>query len=140
MSDFILYIEQSQIKNKVTVRKFFDQLQDGRYKVTIAKSNKRSLQQNAWLHAVLPDILKGLRDAGYNELRTVDDAKLIIKSLFFKKKVSNGIDEIEVIEDTSKTSKEVFVERADHIINWAKDYLGIDIAPPLKKFELFEYE
>lgn len=134
-----MYIEDGAIKNKVTVKKLFDQLQDGRYKVTITKSNKRTLPQNAWLHAVLPDILNALREAGYNELRNVDDAKLIIKSLFFKKKVSNGIDEIEVIEDTSKTSKEVFVERADQIINWAKEYLGIDIAPPLKKFEMFEH-
>lgn len=140
MTEFILYIDDDGIKNKAPFIKHFEQLAPGRYKVTSAKSNKRSLQQNAWLHAVLPEILAALRNMGYNQLRTTDDAKLIIKSLFFKKIITNGIEEIELIEDTSKTSKEVFIERADQIIHWAKDYLGIDIAPPLKKFEMFEYE
>lgn len=139
MAEFIFHIDESGLRNKAAFVKQLKQLSTGRYKAKFTRSNVRSLQQNAWLHAVLPDILSGLREAGYNELRNVDDAKLIIKSLFFKKKISNGIDEIEVIEDTSKTSKEVFVERADQIINWAKEYLGIDIAPPLKKFEMFEH-
>lgn len=138
--EFICYIENGEIKNKQSVKKEFDRLADGRYKITIQKSNHRTLQQNAWLHAVLPDILKGLRDMGYNDLRTVDDAKQVVKTLFFKKIVTNGVEQIEVIEDTSKTSKEIFIERADQIINWAKEYLGIDVAPPLKKFEMFDYE
>lgn len=137
MSELICYIENGQIRNKTALRYAFDNLSDGRYKLTIVKSSKRSLQQNNWLHAVLPDILKGLREVGYNELRDVNDAKNFVKSLFFKKIITNGIEEHEMIEDTGKTSKEVFMERADRIITWGREYLNIDIAPPFKQIEIF---
>lgn len=137
--EFNVYIEDGKITNKKTVKGFFTLLDDGRYKITIQKSNKRTLQQNNWLHAVLPDILDGLRNMGYNELKTNEDAKTVVKALFFKKTITNGIEEIEVIEDTSKTSKEDFVDRANQIITWAKEYLGIDIAPPLKQVEMFAH-
>lgn len=126
----ILHMRDGVIANKAAVRKLFDQLQDGRYKVEVTDYSQRTLPQNAWFHAVLPDILQGLRDAGYNELRDTDDAKEVIKSLFFKKKFTNGIEEIEIIQGTSKTIKMDFVEKADQIITWAREYLGIDLAPP----------
>jgi hypothetical protein len=126
----ILYIRDGEITNKQAVRKLFEKLQDGRYKLEISDANKRTLQQNAWFHAVLPDILQGLRDVGYNTLRNTDDAKDVVKAIFFKKKVTNGIEEIEIIQGTSDTEKIDFVEKADQIITWAKEYLGIDVAPP----------
>lgn len=135
--EFICYIENDSIKNKSTVKKYFDQLNDGRYKVTIQKSNKRSLNQNSWLHAVLPDILQGLREVGFNEVRTTEDVKSILKEMFFKKPVTNGVETFFVTEGTSETSKEVFIDRANQIITWAKEYLGIDVAPPFKQIEIF---
>lgn len=133
----ILHIRNGEITNKQAVRKLFDALQDGRYKATIEKSNKRSLNQNNWFHAVLPDILQGLRNVGFNEVRTTDDVKSILKEMFFKKPVTNGVETFMITEGTSETSKEVFIERADQIITWAKDYLGIDVAPPFKQIEIF---
>lgn len=133
----ILHIRNGEITNKQAVRKLFDALQDGRYKVTVEKSNKRSLNQNNWFHAVLPDILQGLRNIGFNEVRTTDDVKSILKEMFFKKPVTNGVETFFVTEGTSETSKEVFIERADQIITWAKEYLGIDVAPPFKQIEIF---
>lgn len=135
--EFICHISNGYIVNKSTVKKYFDQLKDGRYKVTIQKSNKRSLNQNAWFHAVLPDILQGLRDVGFNEVRTTEDVKSILKEMFFKKPVTNGVETFMIVEGTSETSKEVFIERADQIITWAKEYLGIDVAPPFKQIEIF---
>lgn len=129
----IFYSRNGEITNKEAIRKMFERLKDlkdGRYKLEATDYNKRTLQQNSWFHAVLPDILKGLRDMGYNELRNTDDAKDVVKSLFFKKKVTNGIEEIDIIQGTSQTDKMDFIEKADQIITWAKEYLGIDIAPP----------
>lgn len=136
----ILHIREGEIQNKGAVKKLFDELKskDGTVKLSWEDAKKRTLPQNAWLHAVLPSILKGLRDRGYNEVRNEDDAKDIIKALFFKKKVTNGIEEIEVIEGTSETSKVNFAEKADQIITWGRDYLGIDIAPPAKQFEMYD--
>lgn len=138
MSSAIIHIKEGKIQNPKAIRNLFDDITDGRYKIEVTKSNKRSLQQNAWIHAILPEILQGLRDAGYNEIRTTHEAKDVLKSLFFKKTVTNGIDEIPVIEGTSETSKENFIERADEIIRWAQEYLGINVAPPNKQFEFFE--
>lgn len=113
-------------------------LTEGKYKITISKSDKRTLQQNDWLHAILPDVVKGLRDAGYNDIRTTENAKDFIKSLFFKKEITNGIETHEIIMGTSETSKLDFASKAEDIIIWAQQYLGIDIAPPNKQFEFFE--
>ena len=136
MTEFFMYIEAGEIKNKQVVKKAFDNLPEGRYKVTIVKSNKRSLNQNSWLHAILPDILIGLRDNGFNEVRTTQDVKSILKELFFKREITNGVESLFVIDGTSGTSKELFMERADQIITWAKDYLGIDVAPPCKQIDI----
>lgn len=137
MSEFIIHIENGQITNKKVAAKYFSELEDGRYKVTIVKSNKRSLPQNSWLHGVLPDIVKGLQDVGYYEIKTTEQAKDVLKSLFFKKTVSNGSDDIEVIEGTSKVSKEDFSSKAEEIIVWCMDYLGINVAPPGRQTEFF---
>lgn len=133
----ILHIRNGEITNKPAVRKLFEALKEGRYKLTVEKSNKRSLNQNNWFHAVLPDILQGLRNVGFNEVRTTEDVKSILKEMFFKKPVTNGVETLFVTEGTSETSKEVFIERADQIITWAKEYLGIDVAPPFKQIEIF---
>lgn len=138
MSSAIIHIRDSKIQNPKTIRRLFDDLTEGRYLVEVKKSNKRTLQQNAWIHAILPDIVKGLQDVGYSEVKTTAQAKDILKTLFFKKVITNGIEEIPVIEGTSETSKEDFISRAEEIIRWAQEYLGINVAPPNKQFEFFE--
>jgi hypothetical protein len=133
----IVHIRDGKITNPAAVRKAFNELKDGKYVCEISKYNKRSLPQNDWFHAICPDVMKALMDAGYYEVNTPDKAKEVLKSIFFKKVVSNGVEEIEVIEGTSAVSKEVFSEKAEQIIIWAKEYLNIDIAPPGKPIELF---
>src|SRR5690348_869539 len=123
MSEFFVTIAKGEISNKMTVRKQFENLEDGKYKVKITKASKRTLQQNDWLHAILPEIVKGLRDVGYYEVKTNEDAKRVIKSLFFKKTITNGVNDIDIVEDTSATSKVDFTERAEEIIIWCADYL-----------------
>ena len=124
-----LSFKNARAKDKIA------ELEDGAYILTIEKHNKRSNQQNRWLHGVLPDILNALREAGYSEVRTPADAKSIVKSLFFKKVYSNGLEDIEVIEGTSEQDKTDFAVKADEIIRWASEYLSIDIAPPNTQLE-----
>ena len=137
MKEIFVYKEFGQIKNKAQLKRFFDEMPNGKNLLTQKKANKRTLPQNAWFHSVLPDIRDALREVGYNEVKTVDDAKKVVKGLFFKKIISNGIDEIEIIEGTSDTTKEDFVSRAEEIIIWGKEYLGIDIAPPNTQVTMF---
>lgn len=136
MAEFFIYKDRGIWRNVKEWKKYLESLPEGKYKVVIEPSDKRSLQQNAWFHSVLPDILKGLRDVGYNDVRTLDDAKDFVKSMFFKKSFTNGSEVVEVIEGTSKQSKINFAEKAEDIIIWAQQYLGIDVAPPDKQLEL----
>ena len=108
----------------------------GRYKIIVENEDKRTLQQNKWIHQVLPEILMGLQGVGYNDIKTTEQAKDFIKSIFFKKTVTNGVDTVEVVQGTSKTSKLDFTSKAEDIIQWAAEYLGIDIAPPEKQLEI----
>lgn len=117
---------------------YLDSIDDGRYKVIVEKANKRTLNQNSWFHAVLPEIQRGLYDAGYNDVKTPEDAKDVVKSLFFKKPITNGSETIEIIEKTSEKTTIEFAEKADEIIKWAFEYLGVDIAPPETQLEIYE--
>ena len=136
-----IFITIDKSKPWHNTKRIWDYLKDiseGKYKITISKANKRTLDQNSWFHSVLPMIKDGLRDAGFDDVRSNDDAKAVIKGLFFKKVITNGIEEIPVIEGTSESTKLDFASRADEIIKWAKDYLNLDVAPPGKQFEFFE--
>lgn len=131
--------EQDRWQNAVQFWEYMKLLPEGRYKIIVSKSDKRTLAQNDWIHAVLPGIRDALRDvAGYNEIRTTEDAKDFLKSMFFKKEISNGVETVEVIQGTSDMSKLDFASKAEDIIIWANQYLGIDVAPPGKQFEFFE--
>jgi hypothetical protein len=137
MSEFIIHINSAgSVINKNKLTSELMNLEAGTYSVKITSLKKRSHPQNRWLHAILPDIDRGLRGAGYSEVKNPEDAKAVIKQLFFKKKISNGVEEIEIIEGTSEQTKEQFALKADEIIRWAAEYLGIDIAPPEKQLEI----
>lgn len=135
MPEFLLHKTESGWKNQKSYFKHLKDVPIGTYKVTIVSASKRTLQQNAWFHAILPEILQGLRDVGFDEIKTTEDAKDIVKALFFKKTVSNGSETFEVIEGTSKQTKINFAEKAEEIIKWASEYLGIDVAPPNEQLQ-----
>lgn len=136
--EFIIEKQENKLwRNIKAYKQYLNDLPHGRYKVIIEQEDKRSLQQNAWIHAVLPDIMIALRDAGYSEVKTPEDAKDVVKALFFKKEVTNGTETIGVVQGTSKTSKLDFTSKAEEIIRWASEYLGIDIAPPSEQTEIF---
>lgn len=138
MAETFFIKKDGVIVNPSGVMKHFDKLEDGRYKLLTPKSTQRSLQQNAWFHAILPDIMKGLQDVGYYMITDTDKAKAFVKELFFKVPLSNGVETVMVIQDTHETSKEDFAIRAEKIIIWAQEYLGLSIAPPGKQTELYE--
>lgn len=137
--EFIIEKQENKLwRNIKAYKQYVNDLPQGRYKVVITQVDQRSLQQNSWIHAILPDLVIALRDAGYSEVKTTEDAKDIVKALFFKKEVSNGTETIEVIQGTSKTSKLDFTSKAEEIIRWASEYLGIDVAPPSEQTEIFK--
>lgn len=137
--EFIIEKQDNKLwRNIKAYKQYLNDLPAGRYKVVIENEDKRTGPQNRWIHSVLPEILFALRNQGFDEIKTTEDAKDLIKTIFFKKQVTNGTETIEVIQGTSKTSKLDFTSRAEDIIKWASEYLGIDIAPPEKQLQIYE--
>jgi hypothetical protein len=115
----------------VTNQQVLEKLPDGMYKVETAK--KRSSPQNRWFHGIcVPLVLEGLRNAGFNEVHDVHDAKMVIKALFLKRQVVNPNDGlvIEVIRDTSDLTTEEFTILMDEVVAWASEYLKIYVPLP----------
>jgi hypothetical protein len=85
--EVIVNISDSKITNPAAVRKFFSELKDGKYLVTGKSIKRRSLPQNAYLHGVvIPMVYEGLRNNGFDDVMDHEDAKLIIKALFLKRR------------------------------------------------------
>lgn len=138
MNEIIVHIADSQITNKKAVKKFFDELKDGKYLLSAKSIKRRSLQQNAYLHGVvIPMVYEGLRNNGFDEVQDHEDAKLIIKALFLKKKMSNGSETIDIIKETSKLTTVEMMEFVDAVIKWAAEYLQIQIPLPGEQSIMF---
>ena len=114
------------------VRQKMSEINDGKYVITIEKYfRQRSLAQNAYLHSVvIPMVFDGLRNQGFNEVKDYEDAKTVIKNLFLKKKITNGIETFEIVQDTHKLTTKEMADFVDEVIQWAAMYLGIEIPMP----------
>lgn len=142
MQEFILHINNGAITNKTKTRSVFDSLKDGKYLVKISSIKKRSLLQNAYYHAVVvPMIKEGLREAGYNEVKTNEDAHEVLKHLFLKKQIKSekSDEEITIAGSTTKLSTADFNKFLEEIWQWASEYLGITIPEPNQQMIMFAH-
>jgi hypothetical protein len=143
MTEFILYIKDDAITNKPVVRKNFTQLRDGKYLVTIKSIKKRSLKQNAYYWSVcVPMVLQGLRDVGYNDVKTNEDAHEVMKRLFLQKKFTNEKtgEEITLAGNSSDLKTVEFNTYLEDIWQWAAEYLNIQIPQPNEQLIMFNGE
>lgn len=139
MGELIFYISEGKIKNPKPVRKIFEELTDGRYVLKIEKRNKRSLSQNKYLHGVLiPEFRAALYNAGYDEVKTDEDAKLIMKSIFLKSQIVNHEtgEVIEFIKDTRKLSTIEMAELFERVWKYCAENLNYFIAAPGEKLTI----
>ena len=138
--EHIIHITDGEITNKSVIRNAFKSLTSGRYLVKITKSNKRSLNQNAYYHGVVvPLVMTGLKDVGYSDIKSNEDAHEVLKYLFLKKKIGN-VDTGEVIEllgSTAKLTTTEFMTFISDVQQWAAEFLNIQIPDPNEQIELF---
>ncbi len=140
-NQIFIHISKNEITNKRLVRQAFDSLKDGRYQVTIESNNNRSNPQNAYLHGVvIPLVFDGLRDAGFDDVRDKEDAKLVIKTLFLTRKIHNpeNGDTIPIIRKTSELTTTEMMQFIDEVIKWAAEYLNVQIPLPNEQMEMFK--
>ena len=144
MQEFILHITNGTITNPKVVREKFTELKDGKYLVTIKSIKKRSLPQNKYYWSVVVPMVKdGLRDAGYNDIKTNEDAHEILKHLFLKKTITSEKtgEEITIAGSTAKLQTTEFNQFLEDIWQWASEYLNISIPQPNEQMIMFaEYD
>ena len=135
----VTHIKDGRITNPKVIRIAFDSLVDGSYLLNIESFKKRSLQQSAYYWSVcVPMVKDGLLKMGFNEVKSNDDAHLVMKHLFLKKKITSEISGEEIIVETSTTelTKEAFNFFLEDVWQWGSQYLGIQIPQPNEQISL----
>lgn len=132
-----------EIINRNTVRQFFDELpQDSTGTLTWKPANIRSLSQNAYYWSVcVPMVKDGLREMGFDEIRTNDQAHGYLREKFLKQYVHNKNNPEEVIElpgTTTELTTVKFMEYIAEIQKWAAEWLGVVIPDPNSQTQLWE--
>lgn len=115
MKEFTIEVRDGVVKGECLMMKLLRSL-NGRFRCELYSLNKRSSQQNKYLHVVFTLCVRGLRDGGYSEIYDMEDAKLFYKRLYLKvTKVNEQTGELyPVLRKTSQLSKDelsIFIDR-----------------------------
>ena len=103
------------------------------------KKKKRSNRQNSYYHSiVIPIVLDGLIDAGYERKELNSEVvHEFLRKTFLKKVITNDSGEfIEVIHHTSELSTVEMMEYIADIQQWASEFLNIIIPNPNEQSNL----
>lgn len=141
MVEVAIQVFNRKVLNIQEFRDAINQLKDGKHLVTVKDIRKRSIPQNAYYWAVLvPMVRAGLYDAGYDEVRTNEDAHVVLKHLHLKKNVVNKQTGETYQIDGSSAALAIpeFNDFIERICRWAAEYLGIVIPSPNEQFVEFE--
>lgn len=130
MKEFVVHISADhQIKGEPLLLKALRQQKPGLYRAELYSLNKRSINQNSYLHVVFTLSVKGLRDMGYNEIHDMEDAKDFYKRLYLTIERPNVLtgEVYPVKRKTSLLSKDEateFIERIrEHQLEWGGNYI-----------------
>jgi hypothetical protein len=133
MKEVFLTIKDKRVVEKVD-------LPDGRYASKWSRKDKRSNQQNRYLHGVmLPVIKEALRGAGWNMIKSIEDAKDFVKIKFLKYDMVNE-DTGEVVEmyrNTSALTKAQFSELVQDVQIWLLEFFNIHLPLPGEQSSMF---
>lgn len=134
MNEITMHIAHGRIENSQPVKQFFSDLPDGSYSVRFTPRKIRSLPQNAYYHAIMvPMVKEGLRGAGYDEVKTNNDAHEVLKVLFLKREIVNketGQLITTIPGSSADLSTVEFKDYMERIAQWAAEFLGVYIPPP----------
>lgn len=138
----IIHIKEGVVQNPAAVWKCYASMKDGYWNGVYTKRNKRSLQQNAYLHHILiPEFRKALNDVGYDEVRTDAQAKLIMKKMFLTVSIPNKetAEALEYVRDTSDLNKDEMSILFDDVIKFAWDNMNYKIPYPNEQTKIDYY-
>jgi len=140
MSEYFIHINQEgKILNRKVLRSAFSDLKAGRYSIKIDRANKRSLNQNNFYWGVVVPLVKeGLKDIGYNEIRTNEQAHETLKFLFLKKQIPNENtgEIIEILGSTAKLTTIEFNLFIEQVAQWCSEFLGFVLPMPNEQLQM----
>lgn len=126
------------IYNRTKVNKEIAILGDGIVEISLKHKKQRSLQQNKYLHCLLiPEFKNALNNVGYR-IRTDEEAKMVLKSMFLTKDIPNedtSAKAIHYVQDTSKLSKEEMMVLVEEVIQFAAENMNYRIPYPGEQTE-----
>jgi hypothetical protein len=128
-----LHISNRKVINKDEFNAAFKNLKDGKHLVTIKDLRKRSIAQNSYYWGVMiPLVRHGLYEAGYDEVKTNDDAHEVLKHVHLKQRIVNKQtgDVIDIAGSSAALTTPEFNIYVEAICKWAAEFLGVVIPSP----------
>jgi hypothetical protein len=90
MLELVLYISNKKVVNMPEFKAAFNQLKDGKHLLTVKDMRRRTIPQNSYYWGVMvPLVRRGLYEAGYDDVKTNDDAHEILKHVHLKNRMVN---------------------------------------------------
>lgn len=141
---FVEITPDHKIKGENLFMMAFRGLKPGRYRADVFSTNKRSLSQNAYEHVCFTLAQKGLYNAGYEEIKTMEQAKAWYKEQYLtieRPNVKTG-ELYKVVRRTRDLSKDETTEFIDMVRRDSLEYTGVYIPTPeewrenLSKYDL----
>lgn len=129
MKTFWIEIRDHQIVGEKLFLQALRGQNNGMYRMESYAETKRTNQQNKYMHVVFTLLQRGYYDAGYENVTTMEKAKLKIKEhLLSYETVNTKTGEMyKTIRDTSELSKDEGIEFIDQMLQFAAENLGIYI-------------
>lgn len=130
--DCFISIEGGKIQNRTAFQKFLNQHGDGRYYLKTESKNKRTNNQNRYIHGVLfPELGLALKNVGYSNSDEVI-AKNFAKRQFLTCHLVNHHtgEQVEYIKDTHELTTNEMNEFIENVIRFAAEYLNYEIHYP----------
>lgn len=137
--EFLLHKRNGEFLNHEEYRNYTRDLPDGRYLIEVNSAKKRSHpQNNFYWSVVVPLVYNALRDAGFDSVKTKEDAHMIMRTLFLKTVEERDGMKIEKILSTTELTTVGFMEYLQNISIWAADYLSMAIPEPGQQLRIVE--
>lgn len=130
-----------KLSHRETFNQAVEASPDGRYVLILQRVyNRRSLQQNAYMHGVLfPEIRLGLIDNGYSPAEcTLEAVKDLLKSMFAKKELVNEKtgEILTTVQPTSQMSTSEMMDFWEECRRFSQEFLGRYIPAPGEQVKL----
>lgn len=132
---------QLQIKGRKQFDFQLNQFESKEVEIVVKRKRiRRSGQQNNYIHAVLiPEFKAALNEVGFDEIRTNEQCKELMKGLFLQHEIVNekSGEVLKTYKNTSELTTTEMMNFIDGAVKYALENMNYRIALPNKQTEIF---